>query len=146
MSLHEDINNAIREEIDSLGGSIALSPTTLALAVQRKWATDQIDPHLQYASLEHIKAMARKALARRYEADGDENIVHQGDMFSGLLQDAYPLPIRDGADPIYKPRDDLTDAEVEWNIGQLRKSAAARLKHADALQAWADNRRGRLAA
>jgi len=140
MSLHEDITNALRSEIDSLGGAIALSPTTVALAVQRRFAPSAIEPHLQYASLEHLKQMARKALARRFEAEADDSIAYQGDMFSGLLQDAYPLPIKDGAEPIYKPRNDLTDEEVAWNIKQLRKSAAARLEHADALQAWADGR------
>lgn len=31
-------------------------------------------------------------------------------------------------------------AEAEWNIEQLRKSARARVLHANALQAWNENR------
>lgn len=137
MSMHEEISNAIRGEIDALGGAVALSPTTLALAVQRRFGGNEIEPHLQYASLEHLKQMSRRELARRYDVDGEENVAHQGELFSGLLQDAYPVPDQS----VYKPRLDLTDEEAEWNISILRKSANARLQHADALQAWLDTRR-----
>lgn len=141
MSLHREITVAIRDEIDRLGGAVALSPTTIAMAVQRKFDARAIEPHLQYASLEHLKAMSRGALARRYDREGEENCAHQGDMFSGLLQDSYPLPRSAHDEPIYKPLGDLSDREVEFNIAQLDKSATARVQHRDALQAWLDRRR-----
>jgi len=140
MSLHEEVAAALQREIDSLGAAIALSPTTLALAVQRHFSDAQIEPHVQYTSLEHLKQMARRALAGRYEPEGEENEAHQGDLFTGHLQDRYPVPRVKGDEPIYKHRDALTVAELAWNVDQLRKSAAARLRHADALQAWADSR------
>lgn len=140
MSIHEEVNAAIYQAIEVLGSAIALSPTTLALSVQRKFSEDHIEPHVQYTSLEHLKQMARKVLARRYEPDGEDNAAHQGELFSGQLQDRYPIPLKRGDDPVYKSRDQLSPTEVAWNIDQLRKSAAARLRHADALQAWADNR------
>lgn len=139
MNLHEDITAAIRREIEALGDAVSLSPTSLALAVQRIYSSE-IEPHVQYTSLEHLKQMARSALARRFDADADESAAYQGDMFAGQLQDRYPTPRAKGAEPIYKKRDALSAAELDWNIQQLRKSAAARLEHADALQAWADGR------
>ena len=85
-------------------------------------------------------------LARRYEHDSDENESYQGDMFSGELQDRYPTPRAAGEDPLYKPRAMLTREELDWNIAQLRKSADARLRHADALQAFRDDQFGQQAA
>lgn len=140
MSLHEDVMAAIHREIEAKGGATFASPTMLALAVQGSFRDGPIEAHLQYTSLEHLKQLSRLAL-RRYEHEGDNNPSHQADIFSGVLQDRYPIPRPDGADPVYKLRDALTDEEVRWNILHLRKSAAARLEHADALEAWADGRR-----
>lgn len=140
MSLHEEVSTAIHREIEALGSAIALSATTIAIAVQDRYSTGPVEPHVQYTSLEHLKHMARKALAGRYEPDGEENESHQGEMFSGVLQDRYPVPRERGADPVYKHRESMTVIELDWNVAQLRKSANARLRHADALQAWTDER------
>jgi len=139
MSLHEEVAAAIASEIEALGSAIALSPTSVALAVQRRFTTDAVEPHLLYTSLEHIKHMARSVLAKRFDADGDESVAHQGELFSGQLQQHYPTPRVGRAEPIYKKREALSRDEIEWNVAQLRKSASARLAHADALQAWADS-------
>jgi hypothetical protein len=140
MSLHNDITNAISRQIEELGSAIALSPTSVALAVQRSFSDEAMEPHVQYTSLEHIKHMARKALSGRFEESGDENDAHQGDMFSGQLQDRYPVPRERGADPIYKLREHLSTSEAQWNVETLRKAANARLRHADALDAWNSGR------
>lgn len=140
MSMHEEIVAAIHRAIEGLGDAVALSPTGVALAVQRAFIESPLEPHVQYASLEHFKQMARSALARRFDAEGEESIAHQGEMFSGQLQDRYPTPRKHGQEPTYKQRDALSQDELAWNIAMLRKSAAARLEHADALQAWADSR------
>lgn len=140
MSLHDDLNVAITREIESLGDAIAMSPTTVARAVQARYNTGHIAPQLEYASLEHIKQMARAVLGKRFESDGEESESYQGELFSGSLQEYYPIPRKKDQEPVYKKRDALSHAELLWNVRQLRKSAAARLEHADALQAWADSR------
>lgn len=140
MSLHEEITAAFQIEIEALGVAVVLSPTSLALAVQRRFIEQRVEPHIEYTSLEHLKQMARRALARRYDTEGDENEAHQGEMFAGQLQDRYPLPKQAGDEPSYKLRGLMTAEEVAWNVKQLRKSATARLEHADALQAWSDGR------
>jgi len=140
MSLHNDITDAISREIENLGSAIVLSPTSVALAVQRSFSTESMEPHVQYTSLEHIKHMARKALSGQFEESGEDNAAHQGDMFSGQLQDRYPVPRERGSDPIYKLREHLSSSEAQWNVDTLRKAANARLRHADALDAWNANR------
>lgn len=141
MSLHDDIKTAIQATIDAMGDAVALSPTSLALAVQRGYATGHIQPHIQYTSLEHLKAIARRVLSGRYEADSEDNESHQSELFSGQLQDRYPIQVKRGEQPIYKLRYALEPHEVEWNVNILRKSARARLEHADALEAWGDDRK-----
>ena len=141
MSLHDEINVALQSEIDAMGGAHILSPTSLALAVQARYAGSELQPHIRYTSLEHLKQMARRALARNFEPDSDDTAAYQGELFSGQLQDRYPIPRKRGDDAQYKKREQLTPEEIEWNVAMLRKSAASRLQHADALQAWADMNR-----
>lgn len=141
MSLHEDVVAAIVREIDKLGDAILLSPTSVAVAVQKHFGKSKaIEPHVQYTSLEHIKQIARSVLAKRFDAEGEESESHQGELFTGQLQKHYPIPRIKGQEPVYKKRESLSTDEVRWNVSQLRRSAAARLAHADALEAWGDGR------
>ena len=144
MSLHDDIKQTIRKHLESnaLAQAITLSPTAVAISVQREFANDEsLEPHIRYTSLEHLKHIARAVLSGRYGADSDENDAHQGDLFSGQLQDRYPVPAKRGEEPGYKQREHLSHSEAAWNARQLRKSASARLAHADALDAWNEGRR-----
>ena len=145
MSLHEEITSALHAEIDAKVGAIILSPTTLALAVQDRYGTGH-EPHVAYTSLEHLKHMARAILGGRFDTDGLGASPNQADLFTGHLQDRYPVPRVRGEEPKYKQRDALSSEEVAWNVEQLRKSADARLRHADALAAWADGRAAKTAA
>jgi hypothetical protein len=114
-----------------------LSPAALASAAYAKFADDAVEPHVAYGCLEHFKGMARKVLAGSFADDGEGNqsYADQGELFSGHLQDRYPLPRAKGADPVYKLRHLLTPEERAWNVKTLRKSGEARLAHADALEA-----------
>jgi len=138
MSLHDDINQTLRRELETLTGVIGIRPDTLALRALESFGGEVAEAHIRYGCTEHFKSMARRLLANRFDPDGEENDVHQGDMFAGYLQERYPLPKSGDAEPIYKPREALTPDELDWNIGQLRKSADARLRHADALQSYRD--------
>lgn len=142
MSLHEAIASEMTRFIDARAECAIISPAAVAAATLRAFCPDALEPHVEYASLEHFKNMARKVLAHRFDDDGAENEAYaaQGEMFSGHLQDRYPLPRKRGEDPVYKLREHLTADEVRWNLQSLRRSANARLAHADALEAWAQSR------
>lgn len=130
---------AMVRQYEGLQDAILVSPSALAHRVFETFATEEIEPHVAYASLEHFKAMARRFLAGRNEADSDENPAHnaQPDLpgFSGQLQDRYPIPRKSADEPVYKLRSELTEHERDWNVKTLRKSGNARLEHADALEA-----------
>lgn len=142
MNQHQHINAELERQYSFLSDAILINPSALAHRAYETFATGEEDAHIQYASLEHIKQMARAFLRSRKDADGDMNEAHgaQGNLdlgtaFSGKLQDRYPLPRADGEEPVYKLRSELTDEERAWNAQQLRKSARSRLEHADALEA-----------
>lgn len=138
MSQHEQINAEIARQYEAMRDAVVVGPGSLAFGVYQHFATGIEEPHIQYASLEHLKQMARRFLAKRHDHDSDENPAHISQAsfaFSGQLQDRYPLPRHKGEEPVYKQRHQLTFEERAWNVEQLRKSANARLEHADALEA-----------
>ena len=137
MSLHEDINFRLSRVHEDIADCVLATPSSLAFAVLREYSSATLEPHLEYASLEHLKHMARRFLARRHEHEGEENPVFQGEMFSGHLQDRYPIPRKQGEEPVYKLRSHLTADERAWNVKMLRKKAEGFLLHADALEAEA---------
>lgn len=137
MSLHETITADLHKLVEEAAADI-ITPASLAIALQQRYA-DDLEPRIQYLSLEHLKALARKVLARRFDAESDDADAYQGELFSGHLQQRYPLPPKRGQEPAYKALEALTATEVRWNVQMLRKSATARMLHADALEAWAQS-------
>ncbi|MGI3168424.1 hypothetical protein ACRARG_04680 [Pseudooceanicola sp. C21-150M6] len=142
MNQHQRIMSEMAVQYGYFSEAVIVAPSGLAHRVFEAFCVGDEEAHIQYASLEHLKHMARVFLARRKDADGDEGeaYVRQGEFdlgtaFSGQLQDRYPLPRKQGEEPVYKLRRDLTADERAWNVAQLRKSGKARLEHADALEA-----------
>jgi len=139
---HQRIMGEIAQQYEFLSEAVIVAPSSLAHRAFEAFSTGEEEAHIQYASLEHFKQMAREFLRRRKTPDGEENEAHaaQGDLdlgtrFSGKLQDRYPIPRPNGEEPAYKRRFDLTAEERAWNVRQLRRSAIARREHADALEA-----------
>lgn len=135
---HQHIVSEMARQYESLQGAITIGPSALAFKVMEKFRSDDpIEAHIQYASLEHMKSMARAFLAKRNDPTADDNEIYDQSSFefSGQLQVRYPLPRKRGEDPVYKLREHLTAEERAWNVDQLRKSARSRQEHADALEA-----------
>jgi hypothetical protein len=142
MSQHQQIMTEMQTQYDKLGDAILVGPKALGYAVYRHFRKDRkevVEPHIEYASLEHFSNMARRFLAKHNDPNADDNDVYgaQGVLFSGKLQDRYPVPRKQGEEPLYKKRSQLTAEERAWNVEQLRKAARSRQEHADALEAEA---------
>lgn len=142
MNQHQQIMTELAAQYTYLDGADLVFPSAIAHRAYDAMSTGEENENVSYASLEHFKHMARVFLAKHKDADGDENSAHGaqgaldlGTTFSGKLQDRYPLPRKPGEEPAYKLRHLLTDEERAWNVKTLRKSARARLEHADALEA-----------
>lgn len=146
MSQHQQIMNEFQVQYAKLGDAIVVGPKALAFAVYRHFREgrkETVEPHIEYASIEHLSNMARRFLAKHNDPTADDNEVYgaQGVLFSGKLQDRYPIPRHPGEEPLYKKRCDLTADERAWNVEQLRKAARSRQEHADALEAEGQGRR-----
>lgn len=83
-----------------------------------------------------VRQIARAFCRRKYEP-----LDEQDDLFSGALQHRYPKAGSDRDNPEYILLDSLTERDVDFNVGRLRSEAAAKLAHADALEAWGRSRR-----
>lgn len=84
-----------------------------------------------------------RQIARGYcrkQFDPVENT--EQDFFPDTLQPRYPLPPAPNVGPRYVLLDHIDAATAFYNVTRLRKSAAAQIKHADALQFWAISRFG----
>lgn len=138
--MYQEIEQMIRSIIDKFEGDIG--PSTIAMQALESFGGASAEPHVRYAAIEHFKQISRGVAARQWDpVDGDESESYQDDMFSGHLQDRYPIPHKTGEDPTYRRRELLTSAELDWNITHLEKSADARLRHADALRLYRDQRK-----
>jgi hypothetical protein len=143
MSIAEEVLAEVHRAVERSAKTENVSPTTIALAVYEVYSTEAgYEPHLAYASVEHLKQIARKCLARLHDpAERLEQMIdgsgsEQSELFAEELQDRYPVPPRAGEDPIYRLRDKLSDEEIAWNARRLDKVSAATRRHADALRAF----------
>ena len=136
--MHEAILSTMTRYIADRRDCSILSPAAVASATFQVFIAESIEPHIEYASLEHFKHMARKILGSRFNHDSDENPAYaeQGELFSGELQERYPAARKKGEEPTYKRLADLSEDDFAWNLQALRRSAKARAIHADTLQAY----------
>lgn len=140
---HEILQRMRRIIIDELKDARDIGPSTVAMRTLDHYARDGIEVHVEYASREHLKQMARGVLAHEHDplqriADSvDDQTI---DAFAELLQDRYPIQVSKGSEPQYRKRASLSDADVRWNVKRLRKGANGLLQHADALLAWHESR------
>jgi hypothetical protein len=90
--------------------------------------------------MQYLLDVTRRELARSYGAESHETQAIQGDLHTGTLQARYPVPHQRGESPQYVLLDLLTPGQVFWNARQHRKVGRAHLRHADALDAYAQNK------
>jgi hypothetical protein len=103
-------------------------------AVERQQPLVWLGCHLE------LRQLARGVLGRRF--DPEKTVEPTADDLFPDLQWRYPEARSATADePIYILRDLMSDADVGYNVARLRAEAAAKNRHADALEAWHRRRR-----
>lgn len=140
MSLHEQIATDINDVIEHHDGVDAISAASVALTLHDRYGGNDAEPHLAYASLEHLKHMARARLGKRFGALGGSPLEAQGELFANALQERYPVPTPKGHDPVYKLTSALTHDEILWNAVRLEKAGKTLLEHSRALKSLAQER------
>lgn len=136
MTPHEKIVASIQEIITELDGVEVISPASVAQRVQDRFAAPGLDDCTAYASLEHYKQMSRKALAKTFDKVEDAGGPDQPDLFSGRLQQRYPVQVKAGEQPMYKRLEAMSGDELQFNIDRFFKAGRALTMHGRALQAY----------
>jgi len=144
MSYETDLTALVSETVDSRKFVIHISPIAIANECMEALDPDKTSVPQVYAGCHlHLRQIARAMLARAYDpADKkkrDRDALAAGDLFT--LQARYPMAhSADLEEPVYVRRDDMTEEDVKYNIARLRSEGRAKLRHADALQAWWNER------
>jgi len=118
-------------------GEVRISPSWLATAGMAQLDPDRISPSDVYVAAHlQLRQIARGLCGKKCEDDGS---AEQHELWP-MLQKRYPAAHHNGDEPVYVLLDHLSEKDVAFNIGRLRKEASAKLQHADALEAWWNDR------
>ena len=139
MTEERKLAEVIARIIDLRRAAVSISPTWVAAEAMKELDPERAAPMLVHAGCNlHLRQIARGQLRRRFEPDDDEGDEH--DLFPGLQQ-RYPTARSVRADePEYVLLEHLTRADIGFNVARLRSEARAKLEHADALEAYGDER------
>ncbi|MYF06690.1 MAG: hypothetical protein F4092_00575 [Rhodospirillaceae bacterium] len=116
-----------------------MRPAWLATGTMADLDPEKKTPDLVYLAAHlALRQMAREICRKKFDPASTEAGPGQGNLFSGQLQTRYPAAHKRGEDPEYVVLDHLTAKDVKFNVRRLRREAGAKLRHADALEAWGD--------
>jgi hypothetical protein len=90
----------------------------------------------------HFRQIARSYCRKRF----DPAERSEADLFPETLQQRYPRAAPGFEEPEYVLLELMEPRDIAFNVARLRKEAKAKLKHADALEAWGVRKFGKIAA
>jgi hypothetical protein len=126
----------IQRIIELRRGEVSISPTWVAQEAMIELDPERQAPMLVYAGCTlQLRQIARGELRKKFDPD-DDGRGDTHDLFPEL-QHRYPTArsARD-AEPEYILLEHLTSVDISYNVARLRSEAAAKMAHADALQAY----------
>ena len=137
----EELNDAIRKHCLTLhnSGAVAIAAEDVAAAVYSAF-----DPHRTSAAFElfiknDFRRRSEAVLRRIYDTEAQRLETGQQDALPDQLQSRYPCE-RSGRHVFVQPHD-LSDDEIDQNVNRLREEGKAKIAHADALEAYKQDRR-----
>lgn len=117
---------------------VRVSPAWLATEALLHLDPTKTAPELVYRAAHlQLRQLGRSLCRQRFEEDGEWSEQH--DLFPNL-QKRYPAAHSPDAEPEYVLLEHLTGDDIAFNVQRLRREANAKLFHADALEAWGQNR------
>lgn len=132
------LRSLLCEIYEKRSDEVRVSPAWLATEALAELDGDRQAPSLVYLAAHlQLRQIARSICRNRFEDDGEE--AEQSDLFPNL-QRRYPAAHAADTEPEYVLLDHLTDEDVAFNVRRLRAEADAKLHHADALEAWWQDR------
>lgn len=121
---------------------VRVSPSWLATECMQTLDPERTSHPIEY-TMAHLqfRQLARNICSGRWEReDSVAGDIDQHELFPDL-QTRYPVAGRSAdQEPEYVLLEHMTEADVTFNVSRLRSEARAKLKHADALEAWGNSR------
>ena len=130
----QQLRNILQIAYDNISEAVDVSPSLLATTALVELDPDKRTPALVYmaAHLE-LRQIGRSICREWFEKEEEPDEAHS--LFPDL-QNRYPAAHAEDVEPMYRLLEHLTEDDVMFNVNRLRREAAAKMKHADALEAW----------
>jgi hypothetical protein len=113
---------------------VRVSASWIATEAMASIDPGHIAPDLIYLAANlHLRQIARSLFRSRFEDGAEFDAQHS--LFPNL-QTRYPAAHSADREPEYVLLESLDEADVIFNVERLRAEASAKMKHADALEAW----------
>lgn len=137
MTNERELHEVLARIYERRSDEIRVSAAWLATEAMIELDPERISPSRVYGAAHlELRQLARSIL--RHAADPAEEGAEQHELFPGL-QRRYPSA-ESGEEPVYVKLEHLTEDDVRFNVARLRAEATTKLAHADALEAWWQNR------
>lgn len=136
----KQLNQIVIETIDSSTEEDGIAPGWVADITYQEIDPDNTAPDMvKLAALLALRQIARSLLRGKFEPEKQEE-AEQHELFP-KLQARYPAAHnKNASEPVYVKLECLTDDDISWNVARLRAEAQSKQEHADALEAWAQDR------
>jgi hypothetical protein len=125
--------------IETRRNEVRINPSWIATEALLEIDPEKVSLPLVYLGCHlELRQNARGLLRQHFEdpwSPADDDIA-QHDLFPDL-QRRYPSARSKAAsEPEYVLLDEMTDSDIWFNVGRLRKEGTTKLRHADALEAF----------
>lgn len=138
------LTDIIAQIIETRRDETKISPSWIATQAMTELDPDHHSIPLVYLAAHLEMRQIARGLLRQWfedsdpETDDGESLQHE--LFPSL-QRRYPCVRRKGDEPEYVRLEEMTDADIDYNVTRMRRESMAKLHHADALIAYQKRRK-----
>lgn len=141
MTAESTLAEAAQRVIDRRRDRQSISPSWVATEAMNDLDPERVSVEIVYFGCHlQLRQIAREILRKRFKPDEAPERSAQHDLFPDL-QWRYPTArTAKNEEPEYVLLESLTKEDINYNVARLRSEAVAKLRHADALEAFGMSR------
>src|SRR5215471_7720551 len=133
------LRNLLLEIFERRKDAIRISPAWLATEAMQEIDPGRTADEREYFGCELALRQIARGICRKFFEPDDEYQSAQHSLWPDL-QTRYPAAHEQDVEYEYVKLEHLSERDVRFNVNRLRSEARAKLSHADALEAWWDER------
>ena len=138
MRFNDDVQKlraVLQKAYDKISDAKDVSPVSLATAAFAELDPQKVTPSLIYIAAHLQLRQIGRSICRDWFQRDDDHLYVAHSLFPDL-QNRYPISRTEDSDPVYRLLEHLSKDDWQYNVIRLRREAAGKMKHADALEAW----------